>query len=225
MKSQWLFLKCFFLAGTVLLSACESLPGGLDQSEATLSASATVDAAASEAQAVSATLAIQHIVDISGCWRPVGSSLVYSDGASFTIFAIANNMFIIGKDAHTRFVVSENFSFIEENRDPDKPYYPPGYVHSTGAVSKDGLAISRKIVGQSGSKEYRRCANVQQAPPELRNPDNTVDPNVAEDNSGATPSPKGTIAPLSSFLKPSSPPPAKESPKPPPEPTPEASAP
>lgn len=243
LRSQWLALGCSILVAVAVLSACESLPEGLSQSAAPVASSEAPgpdDASAAEQSAAkqeafaevnttSDALEIKHFVDISGCWRPVGASLVYSDGASFTIFAIANNTFIIGKDARTSFVVRENLGFVEGNRDAEKPFYPPGYIHSTGAVSKDGMAISRSFPGQPGAKEYRRCANVQQAPPGLRVP---IDPNSSEEtpgSPGATPSPQGTIAPLISRLNPSpSPaqtPPPPVQPEPSLEPTPEASAP
>jgi hypothetical protein len=227
LKTQWLSFGASIFISVASLSACESLPEALGQSTPVVASSgvassvvATEQETPADALAVNQALEIKHFVDISGCWRPVGASLVYSDGAPFTIFAIANNTFIIGKDAHTSLVVSENFGFVEGNRDPDKPYFPPGYIHSTGTVSKDGGAISRNLVGQSGSKEYRRCANVQQAPPELRNPDAAPDADpsnetpVSGGSIGATPSPKGTIAPLISRLNPSpSPSPVQASPE------------
>lgn len=211
-----------------MLAGCDTLPEGVSQQSTSAAASgrsgepASVAAAsASEPQAASDDLVIQHYVDISGCWRPVGPNLVYSDGASFTIFAIASNTFVLGKDAHTSYVVSENLSFVEGNRDPDKPFYPPGYVHSTGVISEDGLAITRNLVGQSGSKEYRRCANVQQAPPGLRNPDNN--PDETEETPEGTPIPRETIAPLISRLNPT-PTPSQAPLTAVPEPTPEASS-
>lgn len=223
MKSTWLSLGCFVLISGAALSSCDSLPEGFGPSASAVSAADAAKASASDEET---TPALKHIVDISGCWRPVGESLVYSDGGSFTIFAIANNMFIMGKNARTRFEIKEDFRFTEGNRDPQKPFFPPGYVHSTGIVSEDGLAISRSLVGQSGTKEYRRCANVVQAPPGLRQPVQAVDPNKKPetDEPGATPSPEGTIAPLMSRLNaPLSPTPVAS--EPPPEPTPEASAP
>lgn len=177
-----------------LLTAC-ALPPELAQLSGTPEPSAAVKAAAGQDSAATtaeeALAQIEHYVDISGCWRPVGASEVYSDGAPFTIFAIASNTFIINKDARTSFVVREDLSFVEGNRDPDKPFFPPGYIHSTGTISADGLAISRNVLGQSGTKEYRRCANVLQAPPDLRDPVSSESPNPE-----GTPSPEGTIAPL-----------------------------
>lgn len=180
--------------GVWVLSAC-ALPPELNQLSSPPETGSPAEASAAQAgtEPQADVAAIQHHVDISGCWRPVGSSLVYSDGAAFTIFAIANNTFVMGKTARTSFVVSEDLHFIEGNRDPEKPFFPPGYIHSTGTVSDDGLAISRKVVGQSGAKEYRRCEHVLEALPGMRTPVTAPEPTP---DPLATPSPEGTIAPL-----------------------------
>lgn len=175
-----------------LLGAC-ALPAALNPEVSPAPAPATQQAQTRETDAPLASAAIQHHVDISGCWRPVGSDPNYADGSSFTIFSIANNTFVIGKTARTSFVVTEDLRFIEGNRDPQKPFFPPGYIHSTGSVSADGLAISRKLVGDSNAREYRRCENVLEALPGMRQPVTAPEPTA---DPFATPSPEGTIAPL-----------------------------
>lgn len=180
--------RALLWGGVWLLSAC-TLPPELTQ----LSAPSEAPPASNSATAQADVASIQHYVDISGCWRPVGATQIHADGASFTIFAIASNTFVMGKAARTSIVVSEDLRFMEGNRDPDKPFFPPGYIHSTGSVSADNLAISRTLVGQSGAKEYRRCENVQEALPGMRTPVTAPEPTA---DPLATPSPEGTIAPL-----------------------------
>ncbi len=142
------------------------------------------------------TARISHFVDISGCWRPViGTDSNFSNGAAFTIFTIDSNTFIFNKRARTSFVVRPDLRFTEGNRDPEKPFFPPGYIHSTGTVSADGNTISRRLEGQSGSVTYRRCAQVIQAPPGTRDP-------VTAPTPSSTPEPEETRAPLSEPLQP-----------------------
>lgn len=174
-----------------LLGAC-TLPQELSALAPT-SPEATTQALANGSESTLEAVSLQHYVDISGCWRPVGADHLYSDGPSFTIFSIANNTFVMGKTARTSFVVTEDLRFIEGNRDPQKPFFPPGYIHSTGSISADGLAISRKLVGESNTKEYRRCDNVLQSLPGMRQPVTAPEPTA---DPFATPSPEGTIAPL-----------------------------
>ncbi len=174
------------------LGAC-ALPAALNTEAPPSAASPTPQSQANGAEVPLETAAIQHHVDISGCWRPVGSDPAYADGSSFTIFSIADNTFVMGKTARTSFVVTEDLRFIEGNRDPQKPFFPPGYIHSTGSVSPDGLAISRKLVGDPNAREYRRCENVLEALPGMRQPVTAPEPTA---DPFATPSPEGTIAPL-----------------------------
>jgi len=202
-----------------MASACEETSPPTSPAVPSASVSALVEADAPLAEG---------IPDISGCWRPTRADGILSSGPAFYFYRIESNAFILGKDARTKYLVDRQGNLAEINRDPDKPFYPPGLVISTGSVNTENTAIERRFPGDSSLRIYRRCQLVQSAPPDAPvifesqrpgqetatpvptitplqvNPSNNAPPPIAVDPQGPTAEPT---------------PPAISTPAPTPEPT------
>lgn len=115
----------------------------------------------------------------------------------------------------TKLVFRADRSFREVNYDDKKPFFPPGYIHSTGSISPDGNTINRVIEG-SPPQTLRRCELVGER---VFIP--VIEPTLKPPLTGgsATPIPEATFAPLRPGQTPSRPSPLPSS-SPPPEPTP-----
>lgn len=149
------YLKTLLCLLTVTsLLACQAEDSPLEPTVSTAAASPVA------APAVAADLP-----DISGCWRPVGADGVFSQGAEFYIFIEAADAFVIGKDARTKLVVKADRSFNEVNRDEKKPFFPPGFVNSSGFISADLNTIERHFPNDNNPRVYRRCNLVKQELP------------------------------------------------------------
>ncbi|MEZ0370811.1 MAG: hypothetical protein ACAI44_17095 [Candidatus Sericytochromatia bacterium] len=108
----------------------------------------------------------EGLIDISGCWRPVGSDGNTASGGSFTFNRVAANAWVFSSSSRTKLVFKPDRSFTEGNFDEEKPFFPKGYIHSTGTVSEDGNAISRIVGGQETKPQLlRRCNLVNERQP------------------------------------------------------------
>lgn len=137
------------------------------------------------------------VPDIAGCWRPTQADGVFSTGPAFYFFRIEPNAFILGKDAKTKFLVNQQGLLSEINRDPEKPFFPPNFVVSSGSVNPENTAIERRFPGDSRPRIYRRCQFVQSVPPHAP----VIFDGEPQGTESATPTP--TLAPL--ILKSSTP--------------------
>lgn len=171
-----------------LIASLLTLAAACEQSSSTIGPTPPA-ASVSDLNAAEAPLAA-GIPDIAGCWRPTQADGIFSTGPAFYFFRIEPDAFVLGKDAKTKFVVDALGNLNEFNRDPDKPFYPPGFVISSGSVNPENTAIARRFPGDSTQRIYRRCQLVQSAPPSA--------PVVFESQptTGESATPVPTLAPL-----------------------------
>ncbi len=153
------------LKGLILAFSLLSLTSACEESTNTNSPT-TPAASVAESSQVDLPPLANGVIDIAGCWRPSRADGLFSTGPAFYFFRIEPNAFVLGKDAKTKFVVDRIGNLSEINRDPEKPFFPPGFVISSGTVNAENTAIGRSFPGDSKQRTYRRCQLVQSAPPE-----------------------------------------------------------
>jgi len=154
---SWLLFIC-------LIQACGGLMacGKMDELAVAERSAQQLSAEAAQAEAEAALLAAYQpsTVDVSGCWRPVGQDNVTSLGAEFSLHEVGYNAYLFSTsltNPRTKLLFNETRSFEEVNFSEEKPFFPPGYLHSTGSVSADNNTIERRIIGDVSPHIYRRC--------------------------------------------------------------------
>lgn len=176
------FLGRYGLLALLLLCACGSEPAATapsPDSASPTSAPSTALAALAEGQ-----------IDVSGCWRPASAS-GNATGGSFTFNRVGPADYVFSTTPNrTKLVFKADRSFEEVNFDDKKPFFPKGYIHSSGSISEDGNTISRTISGDSQPQTLRRCELVgERVFVPVTEP--TRNPNPIQ-----TPTPEATYAPL-----------------------------
>lgn len=218
MKSQFISLLTLSLSASFFLVACENFRIGPAQPAGPEPAEASV-AAELEVQATPDPFAgIEPTIDVSGCWREVGNAGLSVNGAEFHLRKVAPNAFVfpVPNPPVTKLVFNQKNGFMEVNFDPEKPFFPKDYIHSTGAVNAENTVLERRLAADpSRPRTYRRCDLTRDLPRA------TPAPPGSEDDPEATPTPVQTPLILAPDPEPSATPePAAPAPQPTPEPTP-----
>ncbi|MGV3525269.1 MAG: hypothetical protein ACO1RX_13645 [Candidatus Sericytochromatia bacterium] len=194
-KFRW--LACLWLG----LAACSGEPLTTAAPDPNLAAAGALSPGttrtASDDPASVALAASNDFFDVSGCWRPVGEDGAVASGAAFEFRRVGPNAFVFSAEpVRTKLVFAANRRFEEHNLDDSKPFFPVGYIHSTGVLSPDGNTLERKIEGSNLPQILRRCAVVSERPvviPGEATP--TPQAVVTLPPSAATPPPVGPLAP------------------------------
>lgn len=128
----------------------------------------------------------EGIIDISGCWRPLSEGGLAS-GAAFEFKRVSANAFVFtNQPTRTKLVFTPGGNFDEVNFDEARPFFPKGYVHSSGTVSEDGNSIERNLIGTTNTQQFRRCASVGEVP--------WIPP--GQGNPRPTPTPSSSLSPI-----------------------------
>lgn len=207
-RSLWLLPRLSLMAAlvSVPLAGCEEGP------QAPAGADLAASALARPTPTPLPPLA-EGLIDVSGCWRPVGANNVAA-GSPFELRRVSPDGFVFAtQPTRTKLVFNASRGFEEVNFDEAKPFFPKGYHHSTGTVSPDGSTIGRSFAGGGTQPHvYRRCNQVIERPVSI--PDTPLEPQPSLE-----PTPEPTRTPL--LL-----PPTPQTPRPPvSQPSPEASQP